>query len=97
MLFIDGCMFGVFGCVLVVIYVIFEVEVGGVLVKVCDGDFICFDVVNGVFDVLVDVVEFVVCFSVILFDYLYYVGMGCELFGLFCNNVVIVDFGVGVF
>lgn len=39
-LVIDGCLFGVLGKILVVIYVILEVVCGGLLVKVCEGDMI---------------------------------------------------------
>lgn len=63
-LIIDGCMFGVFGKVFVVIYVILEVVNGGLIVWIQDGDMICVDVVIGELIVFVNEVEFNVCLLV---------------------------------
>lgn len=43
----DGCMLGVLGKVLVVIYIMLEVFNGGLLVCVCDGDIVVLDVEVG--------------------------------------------------
>jgi len=52
-LFIDGCFSGgIMG--LCVGYVVLEVVDGGLIVFVCDGDWICFDVVVGWFDLFVE-------------------------------------------
>lgn len=58
---IDGCMFGVFGKVFVVIYVIFEVYLGGLLFKVELGDIIELNIVMGELILCVDEVMLVQC------------------------------------
>lgn len=58
LLLIDGWFFGgIIG--LCVGYIVLEVVDGGLIVFLCNGDWIWFDVVGCVFDVLVDLVEFV--------------------------------------
>lgn len=93
-LVMDGCMLGVLGKVLVVIYLLFEVVDGGLLVWVQDGDIIWLDVVVGMLECLV--VDFDVCMFVMYdFDVLFE-GMGCELFCVFCVYVGCVIEGVVV-
>lgn len=64
MLVIDGCMLGVLGKVLVVIYVLLEVLLVGLIGKVKMGDVFVIDVEVGVFDIEVDDVEWYVCLVV---------------------------------
>lgn len=92
-LVIDGCMFGVLGKVFVVIYVSLEVIVGGLLVCLCDGDWVWVDGVNGELWVLVDDVEWQVCsLELVLQDGNF--GCGCELFVFMCNVMSSVEEGV---
>lgn len=69
---LDVCMFGmVYG--MVILYVSFEVNVGGMLVFVKIGDCICVFVFKGEFELLVDEVELEVCCVVWEFEFLYYI------------------------
>lgn len=61
MIVIDGCMLGVLGKVFVVIYLVFEVVEGGVIVKIYEGDLVIFDVLVGVLKVYVSDEELVKC------------------------------------
>lgn len=54
MLVIDGCLLGVLGKILLVIYVLLEVVCGGVIGLVCDGDLLCLDCIIGMFENLID-------------------------------------------
>lgn len=89
-LVIDGCLFGVLGKFLVVIYMMLEVLCGGLLVCVCEGDIIWMDGEVGMLDVLVDLVEWVVCMLVLNMVLVVY-DLGCNLFVMNCCLVGLVD------
>jgi phosphogluconate dehydratase len=93
----DGRMSGASGRVPAAIHVTPEAEAGGAIAKICDGDPIRIDALNGRLDVLIDADELAARPTEVFDPAGHHVGMGRELFGLFRQSAVAADLGAGVF
>ncbi len=92
----DGRMSGASGRVPAAIHVTPEAMAGGAISKICDGDMIRLDAVNGRLDVLVEASEFEARHPQEADLSSQHSGMGRELFGLFRQAATSADLGAGV-
>lgn len=89
----DGRMSGASGKVPAAIHVYPEAINGGPLARVCDGDMIRVDAVNGVLDILVDAAEFSARSEAPFVGHSHHKGMGRELFSAMRHTVTDAESG----